>query len=84
VNSALFPYHGKIYHLLCNPRLFKKVRAQFIGPPLLSLRVCRSQPKQSREGYEIATHLAGARNDSGKQPDESNNYKNLEVKYEDS
>ena len=26
--------------------------------------------KQSREGYEIAAHLSGARNDSGKQPDE--------------
>jgi len=35
------------------------------------------------EGYEIATHLSGARNDSGKQLDESSNYKNLEVKYED-
>jgi len=35
------------------------------------------------EGYEIAIHLSGARNDSGKQLDESSDYKNLEVKYED-
>jgi hypothetical protein len=35
------------------------------------------------EGYEIATHLSGARNDSGKQPAKSSNYKNLEVKNED-
>jgi len=35
------------------------------------------------EGYEIAAHLSGARNDSGKQPDKSGNYENLEVKYED-
>jgi hypothetical protein len=30
------------------------------------------------EGYEIAAHLSGARNDSGKQPDKSGNYINLE------
>jgi hypothetical protein len=39
--------------------------------------------KQSHEGYEIATHLSDARNDNGKQLDESSNYKNLEVKFED-
>jgi len=32
---------------------------------------------------EIATHLSGVRNDSGKQLDESGNYKNQEVKNED-
>jgi len=35
------------------------------------------------EGYEITTRLSGARNDSGKQLDESSNYKNLEAKNED-
>jgi hypothetical protein len=35
------------------------------------------------EGYEIAAHLSGAHNDSEKQLDESGNYKNLEVNYED-
>jgi hypothetical protein len=35
------------------------------------------------EVYEIAAHLSGARNDGGKQPDKSGNYKNLEVKSED-
>jgi len=44
---------------------FKNVVAQFIGLPHLSLRGWRSQPKQSRKGYEIATHLSGARNDNG-------------------
>jgi hypothetical protein len=43
---------------------FKNVVAQFIGLPPLSLRGWRSQPKQSREGYEIATpRQVGARND---------------------
>jgi hypothetical protein len=32
------------------------------------------------EGYEITVQLSGARNDSGKQPDKSGNYKNVEVK----
>jgi hypothetical protein len=42
----------------------KNVVAQFIGLPPLSLRGWRSQPKQSREGYEIATpRQVGARND---------------------
>jgi hypothetical protein len=35
------------------------------------------------EGYKIAAHLSGARNGSGKQLDESGDYKNLEVNYED-
>jgi len=35
------------------------------------------------EGYEIAAHLSGARNDNEKQLDKSGDYKNLEVKNED-
>jgi hypothetical protein len=33
-------------------------------------------------GYRIGLHLPGACNDSGKQPDKSGDYKNMEVKYE--
>jgi len=72
-----------------NPRSLPSVVAQFIGLPLLSLRssLChceeRSDEAISVGANEIATHLSGARNDSGKQLDESSNYKNLEVKYED-
>jgi len=54
--------------------------AQFIGLHFLSLRGSRSNLVK---GYEIAMHLSGARNDSGKLLDESGDYKNLEVKYED-
>ena len=55
--------------------------------PPLSLRGWRSQPKQSHMGYEIATHLSGARNDKKVKVlamtksvviDESSNYKHVE------
>lgn len=61
-----------------------------LGSPLLSLRVPTNRDEAIPAGLlwiEIATHLSGgrndktrrARNDSGKQPDESGNYKDLEV-----
>jgi len=83
VNWAPFSCHGKINPAFCNLGSLPSIAAQFIELPFSSLWGCRRQPKQSRGGYEIAAHLSGASNDSGKQPYKSGNYKNLEVKYED-
>ena len=74
------------------PRVIARHSCPIYWAALLSLRAhhvfCHCEPRlvgawQSHWLHEIAAHLSGAHNDSGKQPDESGDYKNLEVKYED-
>jgi hypothetical protein len=54
------------------------IEAQFIGRLFCHCQAAEGSRSNLAEGYEIAAHLSGARNDRGKQPDKSGNYKNLE------
>jgi hypothetical protein len=82
VTWALFSCHSKINPPFQNPGSLSSIAAQFIERPFYHYEAAEGS-RNNIGGYEITAHLSGARNDSGKQPCKSRNYKNLEVKHEE-